>query len=248
MTAGEAASDGVYRCWYTLRSCDVDFRQALRPSRLAEMVQEAAIAHTEQLGCGRERTLDRGILWVVASRKMRVSRWPRYGERIVVESWPGAMRHVLFPRFERVLDERGGVLAQAASHWMLVDARTRRMVFPAACGVSIDGVSRQGIKEEPQIKPIAARPTQHERQVVASYGPCDMNGHVNNARYVDVVEDALTGPAAGREIADLACEYKMEVPLGGTFTLAWAEDALGAFAEGGVGGKTAFRMALRYRA
>ena len=49
MTAGEAASDGVYRCWYTLRSCDVDFRQALRPSRLAEMVQEAAIAHTEQL-------------------------------------------------------------------------------------------------------------------------------------------------------------------------------------------------------
>ncbi|MEE8722813.1 MAG: acyl-ACP thioesterase domain-containing protein [Eggerthellaceae bacterium] len=62
----------------------------MRLSRLIETFQEAAIANTELLGRGRERTLDRGILWAVVGRSLRVNRWPRYGERIVVESWPRA--------------------------------------------------------------------------------------------------------------------------------------------------------------
>ena len=244
---GAAADDGVYRTRLEVRSCDADVRQLMRPSRLIETFQEAAIAHTELLGCGRKRTLDRGILWMVAERSLRVNRWPRYGERIAVESWPGAMRHVLFPRFERVLDERGRTLVSGSSIWMLVDARARQVAFPAACGVSIDGVERVDVEASPQVERVAARRTDHTRLIAASYALCDLNGHVNNARFVDVVEDALAGPAMGRDIAALACEYEAEVRFGQTFELAWCEDERGAYAAGDVDGKRAFSMELAYR-
>lgn len=245
----ESAADagGIYRHQCEVRSCDVDFRQMMRPSRVIEEIQEAAIAHTEMLGCGRELTFDRGVLWVVVGRSLRARRWPRYGERVWVESWPGATRHVLFPRFERVLDARGDEIVSSASLWALVDARTRKMVFPAACGVSIDGVTRADAQEYPQVKPIATRETDHVRSIRASYALCDLNGHVNSARFVDVVEDALEGPAAGREVASLACSFEAEVPRGRAFDLAWSEDERGAYAAGAVDGRRAFQIKLAYR-
>ncbi|MBQ2455243.1 MAG: hypothetical protein II499_04040, partial [Firmicutes bacterium] len=62
----------VYRFEYRLRSCDVDARRRFRLSRLFEMLQEAAIAHTELLGAGRSSTLDRGFLWVVTLQNLYI--------------------------------------------------------------------------------------------------------------------------------------------------------------------------------
>ena len=45
---------------YTVLSSDTDAFQRLRLSRLFTLLQEAAIAHTTELGFGREKTLDKG--------------------------------------------------------------------------------------------------------------------------------------------------------------------------------------------
>ncbi|MBQ1305318.1 MAG: hypothetical protein IIY44_02855, partial [Erysipelotrichales bacterium] len=58
----------IYRKTYTLKSKDVDMFRKLRISRLFEMLQEAAIAHTEELGCRRDKTLDKGFLWIVTQQ------------------------------------------------------------------------------------------------------------------------------------------------------------------------------------
>ena len=68
----------VYREEILLRSKDVDLFRRLRLSRLFELLQEASIRHTEQLGMGREKTLDKGLLWVVTMQRCEISRMPEY--------------------------------------------------------------------------------------------------------------------------------------------------------------------------
>ncbi len=80
---------------FKVLSCDVDMNMRLRLSSLFTMLQEAAIAHTEQLGAGRAKTLDRGFLWIVSLQHVFIRRMPVYDEELTLISRPGKTMHVL---------------------------------------------------------------------------------------------------------------------------------------------------------
>ena len=88
----------VYRKQLRLRNRDVNLYRRLRTSTMFEWMQEASIRHTEELGMGREMTLDRGLLWVVTLQRAEIARMPEYDECVTLESWPGETMHLLFPR------------------------------------------------------------------------------------------------------------------------------------------------------
>ena len=119
-----------YERQFLLRSKDVDMYRRLRLSRLFELLQEAAITHTEELGMGREKTLDKGLLWVVTMQQAEILRMPEYDETITLRSWPGETMHVFFPRYYQLRDGAGHPLVKANALWMLVDEKARRMIFP----------------------------------------------------------------------------------------------------------------------
>ena len=68
----------LYEERFRLKSKDVDLYRRLRCSRLFELLQEASIRHTELLGMGREKTLDRGLLWIVGLQRSEIRRMPEY--------------------------------------------------------------------------------------------------------------------------------------------------------------------------
>ena len=105
----------VYSTQLRLRNKDVNLHRKLRTSVLFELMQEASIRHTEELGMGREMTLDRGLLWMVTLQRAEIARMPEYDECITLESWPGETMHLLFPRYYRVLDEKGETLLFASA-------------------------------------------------------------------------------------------------------------------------------------
>ena len=67
-----------YREEILLRSKDVYMFRRLRTSELFRLLQEASIRHTEQLGMGREMTLDKGLLWIVTLQEAEIARMPVY--------------------------------------------------------------------------------------------------------------------------------------------------------------------------
>ena len=72
-----------------LRSRDVDMHRRLRTSELFKLLQEASIRHTEALGMGREKTLDKGILWVLLMQRADITRMPCYDETVVLKAGRG---------------------------------------------------------------------------------------------------------------------------------------------------------------
>ena len=125
----------IYERTLRVLSSDVDLHRRMRPSVLFRLVQEAAIAHTEELGMGREKTLDRGILWIVTLQSAEIRRMPEYDDDLVLRSWPGETMHVLFPRYFALDTAAGEPLVRASAIWTLLDAEKRSIVFAEKAGI-----------------------------------------------------------------------------------------------------------------
>ena len=66
----------IWRQDFRILSSDVDLTRKIRLSILFTKLQEAAIAHTIELGVTREKTLDRGLLWAVTQYRLKTDRMP----------------------------------------------------------------------------------------------------------------------------------------------------------------------------
>ena len=233
----------VYRTQLRLRNKDVNLYRRLRTSALFELLQEASIRHTEELGAGRALTLDRGFLWMVTMQRAEIARMPEYDELITVESWPGETMHLLCPRYYRILDEQGVPLLSASAIWTLVDAGTRRVIFPDMYGISIEGeVTGHEIALPTPLKKAAGEVS---ARFTVPYSYLDLNGHMNNTRYFDLAEDHIPAPAEGRALREIATEYAGEARLGAEIALT-VEAGEDSFLVSGDTDKKIFRMSLRY--
>lgn len=235
----------VYRQELLLRSKDVDMFRRLRTSELFRLLQEASIRHTEELGMGRDKTLDKGILWVLLLQAAEIERMPEYDERIVLKSWPGRTMHLLFPRYYRLETAAGEHLLSASALWSLVDEKTRKVVFPERYGVEIEGV----ITGEEIALPSAPRRMDctKSRPFTVPYSYVDLNGHMNNTRYFDLAEDCIPAAAEGRALRSIRTEYVSEARFGENFTVSWGEEN-GEYFITGEGERSFFRMRLVYSA
>lgn len=195
-----------------IRDCDVSFNRKLRPSCLFSLMQEASIDHTEQLGAGRDKTLDRGFLWVLTRQKVLINRLPEYDERVLFESWPGETMHVLFPRYYRMLDAAGQPLLSASALWALIDAEKRAFIFPQQEGIVVPGETTGN--EIPLPSGIRSLPTEEKKHFIVPYSHTDINGHMNNIRYIDECENMIPHIAAERNLKEITVEYAHEIRLG----------------------------------
>lgn len=233
----------VYREDLLLRSKDVDLHRRLRTSRLFELLQEASIRHTEQLGMGRDKTLDKGILWIVGLQRAEIRRMPVYDEQIVLKSWPGKTMHLFFPRYYQMETASGELLLRASALWTLVDEKTRKVVFPEKYGVIIEGEftgEEIGLPASPRrMDTVESVPF----RVPFSY--VDLNGHMNNTRYFDLAEDCIPASREGRPLRLIQTEYVSEAKLGDPLQVRWGCDG-GVFYLLGECEKPVFRMRLEY--
>lgn len=230
----------LYETSCRLKNRDVSLFRKLKISRMFEFLQEASIAHTEALGAGREKTLDRGLLWVVMQQEMKIVHLPEYDEEIRIVSWPGNTMHVLFPRFYRILDAQNRLLAEGSALWALMDQETRKMVFPERNGVLIEGTVTGD--EYPLPSRISAEETDASMAVTVPFSWCDLNGHMNNTRYFDLMDDLFQN---GRECEIprlIRAEYHQEVKYGEELTVQWTEKNGSFYMEGTADGKSTFRI------
>ena len=202
----------IFQQTVRIRDCDVSFNRKLRPSCLFSLMQEASIDHTGQLGAGRDKTLDRGFLWVLTRQKVLINRLPEYDEQILFESWPGETMHVLFPRYYRMLDAEGQLLLSASALWTLIDSETRSFIFPQKEGIAVPGEITGN--EIPLPSGIRSLPTQQQRHFSVPYSHTDINGHMNNIRYIDECENMIPDIASKRTLKEITVEYTHEILLG----------------------------------
>ena len=172
---------------------DVDKYYRLRLSVLFRMFQDLSVIHASALGVGRDRTFERGILWIVSKIKLEINRLPLYGEDVVLTTWPGEPSKVLLPRYYQLEGVEGELLARASSLWALINGDKRTPVIPKNEGIHLTG----HISGNELSLPLGLRMTDTGNYITEStvrtvlYSETDMNGHMNNSKYLDWTDDCL---------------------------------------------------------
>ena len=176
---------------FTLRPRDCDLNEKWRPSAILETMQDAAGAHSTLLGCGREELVKKNIVWVLSRCELHMDCYPAVGEKITVHTFPTPTRICFFPRYYIFTDERGDMIGKAGSLWLLLDLGTRRMLPPGEVGKLIPDNKDLSV---PMNLPATVGKLQGE-EFVSEYRPVytdlDVNGHVNNTRYADLLCNVL---------------------------------------------------------
>ncbi|MBQ6756943.1 MAG: hypothetical protein IJP43_08415 [Oscillospiraceae bacterium] len=228
---------------YTLGTAHCDVNRRLRLSELFTWFQEAAIHQTSEMGMGREMTLDKGLLWIVTQWRVEITRLPEYDEHVTLETWPGRTMHIFFTRFYRIKDDAGNILVQASALWALMDKESRKIVFPEEMGVHIEGTEVEGQCAIP--RPPRAIPQTSESRYTVTYSVLDLNGHMNNTRYFDLMQDALYDLKKGAPPKLILCEYNGEARLGDDILVKFGEADSEVYLTGEAE-KRLFRMRLTY--
>ena len=163
-----------------------------KPSSLLRFAQDAAEAHCIQLGADWDTMAKKNYFWAVIRQRLEITRLPVTGETVTVKTWPMPTTRVAYPRATEGFDAEGNSLFKVISVWVIMDMTSRAMVLPGKSGVIVEGVTFGTELKAPAGLPAVAPELEALRSV--SYSDLDINGHMNNTRYLDWLCDLL--PAA----------------------------------------------------
>jgi acyl-ACP thioesterase len=173
------------------------------------MLQEVAGDHSTLLGTDRESLMRKNLFWAVIRHRVQITRLPGKNEKITVQTWPMPTTRTAYPRSTVAYDEQGNECFRGISLWVLMDAESRAMVLPGKSGVTVNGLLTGSELAAPGSMALQNAPLQMRRTV--RYSDLDVNGHMNNCRYMDWVSDTLPGTFhASHRVSEFTVNYLSE--------------------------------------
>ena len=179
----------IYQQNFHINDAAVDCFGRLKPSMLLFYVQEVSGIHADSLGAGFDALMAKNLFWAILRTRVQISRLPRSGETIRVETWPMPTSRVAYPRSVVAYDESGAEIFRAISLWCLMDTQNRSMVLPGKSGVMVEGTLRGNELAVPGSLAVKGLENAGTRQVL--FSDLDRNGHMNNTRCLEWIGDLL---------------------------------------------------------
>ncbi|MBQ9431316.1 MAG: hypothetical protein IJU44_07175 [Kiritimatiellae bacterium] len=179
---------GVYSWAVRTYECGPD--GAAKMSAICDYLQEAASLNAETLAFSKSdfEAAGENISWVLTRLKVRMSRFPKWGETVSILTFPRGGRKIVAYRDFILTDSAGEELGRATSEWMLIDLASRKMVaIPEGVFAAANTVREPVFGDEPfaKLRWDCRETAADALSFRAMRGDIDLNGHVNNVRYIE---------------------------------------------------------------
>lgn len=174
---------------------DLDAFGEVRGSALLRLLQETATRASSDAGFDGAYYQRTGTMWIVRRTTLTLVAPARYGERLDVRTWIADFRRVRSQReYEVRADER--LVALASTDWVYVDrARGRPRRVPEEWEQIFMPSTADAARRVPFVETsVPPSATTLERRV--EMHDLDSLRHVNNANYLDYVEEAAVDAAS----------------------------------------------------
>ena len=187
---------GKYTFKVRTYECDAE-GLATMPS-ICNYLQEAASIHAGELGFSKSDFDHSGenISWVLTRLVVNMDTYPQWGEEIVVETFPRGGRKIAAWRDFEIKNAAGTLLGVATSEWMIIDLAARKTVaVPQSVLACIDDSVSPVLGTSPFSK--LRFPAECPDPAFSSHAQkshIDLNGHVNNVRYIEWMLEPCPSP------------------------------------------------------
>ena len=205
-----------------VRYFQIDSNSCMTPAALLSSLQEMAITHSDTLGYTIDYMLEHQWFWSVLNWHLKLYRMPKYGEKIILQTWSDKFARIQANRSFFVFDAEGNKLMDGISRWAFMDLEKRRPTNVPAEMVeryhtgqpsAIEG-EKFLMPKEPSGELICAR------DIVVTRRDTDTNGHANNVKYLEWVMDDIPDEIyVEMALKDIRIVYRKECLRGDTVTV-----------------------------
>lgn len=171
----------------TYYECDINQEMTI-PSLLSVAIK-ASTDQSDSLDRGFAYVSKLGLGWVITQTTIAVTRMPKEGEQLLVETMPTEYNRFFCYRDFWVKDLAGDELVKLQMAFVLMDVENRKIASATeAIMAPFDSVQTKKIKRWPKIRGVANGTIKPYR---VRFYDLDGNRHVNNARYFNWIIDSL---------------------------------------------------------
>ena len=210
----------IYTTEYEITDALVDCFGYLKPSMLLFLCQDVAGHHCALLGADYGVLAQKNLIWAIIRQKVQVTRLPRSGETVRVETWPMPTTRTCYPRSTVAYDASGNELFRSIAMWVLMDATSRAMILPGKSGVTVEGLLTGTELASPGS--LSPRELENVRKRQVCYTDLDRNGHMNNTKYLDWISDLLPSSFhQERKVQEFTVCYYSESREGDELHMSW---------------------------
>lgn len=201
----------TYREEYTVMAHDTDARYRIRPSIYLRYMQETANHQMRDCKPTYNELYDEGKSFVLSRVHVEILQQLRQYDRISVQTWPSNDRGVTFTRSYRIIRD-GEVVALGSSAWALLDLKNKGFI---RCDGELLNNYYHADKLEglPLRFPMPRVAFEYKGTRKVYYNDTDINLHMNNTNYPDVLTDFLDD-TRDRELRSMIIGYASEAKLG----------------------------------
>jgi len=218
--------DNGFIAGYRVRFDEAGPDGRIRTSALLRYAQDIAWRHSEHLGFDRRWYTQRGRWWVVRSVELTVLAPIPMGRTIRLSTVVVGHRRIWARRLSECRLADGTAVGTVTTDWVILDDRGRLVRIPDDFDLSFSTPELSG----DIVRVEQADPPADATRLAIRVRPHDLDpmGHVNNATYVDWIEEGLAELGLGAALAalprDSRIEYRASAAPGDAATIsAWLE-------------------------
>lgn len=197
---------------FFIHTKDVDYNDVIRPTALLDMFQDLAGIHAEDLGVGYQALKENNYAWVVLYQRYEIKKIPPYLKTVRLFTWPKPKNRLEFEREYLLKNQEEEILVQGISNWVIIDLKTRGLVRSDKINFNGEYETFTNYPEKCKRK-LSLDPT----KIINTFTYCvtlediDHNGHMNNARYLNIIQNHFFEYGCKEYIRDVEIAYVKEV-------------------------------------
>lgn len=196
-----------------------------RTSALLGYVADVAWRHSEVLGFPRPWYRERGLAWVVRAIDLALDVPIHDGDEVRVSTRIAGFRRVMCRRQSEIRAADGTVAANVSVDWAMTDGRVPIRIpadFTEIPGVDLAPFTPTRVDLPPAALGVVSRPLEPRLREL------DPQGHVNNAVYLDWMDEAIAIAGGADDVRAATRRYRLEYlrsagPGSALRSLAWRE-------------------------
>ncbi len=204
-------SNSMYTFETIVRYSECNGKEQAGLTNILDYLQDVCTFQAEELHVGVKYMRQHHIAWVLNSWQVDILRYPLFGEKIRITTWPYDFYGFYGFRNFKIEDVAGDMIVRANSVWVFMDTQKGRPVkILPQVQAAYHKESRLDMEYlDRKIPDFDASPVEEKIQIPRGF--IDTNEHVNNAKYIAIAQELFL---QGVEVARMCAEYRKSAVYG----------------------------------
>ncbi len=199
---------------FKVQFSETDFTFKLKLYALINKMQETSSLHAEKLGIGYDALEEHNLAWIISKYQIYIDSYPKWDDTVILETWPSGKDKLFAMRSFAIYNQDKEKIGNIHSAYVLVDAKTGRPQRTSALPVEYPAMPKEEMHKFLRFRIPKDEPIYTSKRKV-HYTDLDINMHMNNACYVQWIEDCFPlDQHKNKTIKDLQVNFTSSAIIG----------------------------------